>query len=260
MLDYSTKKIEKELNIIKQEVNSVNDFSAIRTNDIIKEYEGNTDYIEKYWLLSFNYAHRAACYLLVNNDLKKFKGYCYLSAKAGEVCISLYEKGIRTYMTATNRDLENRSNVLFYVNYAILANCNDLAVRIASEDSLMGSIVMKDYEKAKKYLPADITEKKSHAFFDEIEAILWSIVYMDEKKMNRYIEKRIRALRRQARISPAVYFDDYGLTLIKLAKERGMSCNLNVIELPQHLLDDSPINEEEWKLPEDREVEKILML
>lgn len=27
-----------------------------------------------------------------------------------------------------------------------------------------------------------------------------------------------------------------------------------------HLLDDSPINEEEWKLPEDREVEKILML
>lgn len=256
MLDYTTKSIQKELDIIKEKVNSVADFSTSKINEIITKYEGNTDYIEKYATLAQNYAYCAACCLLINNDLKKFKGYSYLSAKSGEMCISLYEKGMRTYMTVTNRNLENRRNVLFYVQYAILANCNDLAVRITLEDSLLGSIVRKNYEKAKKYLSKDVKEIKSKSFVDEI---FWTIAYMDEQKMNQYIEKRIRALRSQAKISQAVYFDNFGLALIKLAKERGMSCSLNVIELPQHLLDDSPINEEEWKLPEDKEVEKILM-
>ncbi len=55
-----------------------------------------------------------------------------------------------------------------------------------------------------------------------------------------------------------ICLDKWGLAWIKLARQREMICKLNVIELPQDMLDDSPINEEKWKLPEDKEVEKIL--
>lgn len=76
--------------------------------------------------------------------------------------------------------------------------------------------------------------------------------------MNQYFEKRIMMLRRQARAAAPTEFDSYGMALIKLAKYRGMTCRLNVRELPQHLLHDVPVNEEEWKLPEDPELDKIL--
>lgn len=48
----------------------------------------------------------------------------------------------------------------------------------------------------------------------------WTIVYQDEKKMNNLLEKHIKRLRRQAKSFPAVYFEDFGLAIIKLAKER----------------------------------------
>lgn len=65
-------------------------------------------------------------------------------------------------------------------------------------------------------------------------------------------------LRRQARATAPTEFDSYGMALIKLAKIRNMTCNLNVRELPQHLLDDIPVNEEGWQLPEILAVSKIL--
>ena len=37
-----------------------------------------------------------------------------------------------------------------------------------------------------------------------------------------------------------------------------MACNLNVVEAPWHLLDDDPINEDEWQLPEDSGLEQLL--
>lgn len=66
-------------------------------------------------------------------------------------------------------------------------------------------------------------------------------------------------LRWQARAAASTEFDSYGMALIKLAKTRNMTCNLNVRELPQHLLDDIPVNEEEWQLPEIPAVNKILV-
>lgn len=45
-----------------------------------------------------------------------------------------------------------------------------------------------------------------------------------------------------------------------LKTKRNISFNLNVIELPIHLLDDEHIDENEWKLPEDEELNKLLYL
>lgn len=62
----------------------------------------------------------------------------------------------------------------------------------------------------------------------------------------------------KANVSSIVCLDDLGLTMVKIAKGRGMNCKINVIELPIHLLDDIPVDKEKWKLPDDEELGKIL--
>ncbi len=91
-----------------------------------------------------------------------------------------------------------------------------------------------------------------------MQQILWTIVYQNEKKMNQFFEGNIREFRRQTKLAGATFFEGSALAFIKLAQERGMKCTLNVAELPWHLLDDDPINEDEWHLPEDSGLEQLL--
>ena len=259
MITYTTPSIEKKQLSIKEEVKNTPNFPIAMKNqfdEMIKRYEDDFDYIGKYDILSMYYADIAKKYLIAK-DTQNFKGYCYLSGKSAQICVLLYEKGKRTYMSLTNESLETRKNVFHYAQWALMANSNDVALYITLEDSLLGSLIIKDYEKAKKYLPENIDDIKSKSFIDEM---LWSIAYGDEKIFNRYLEKRIKMLRRQKRqgLTSYYYFDEFGLALTKLAITRGLECHVNVAELPWELLDDESINEEIWKLPEDKEVEKIL--
>lgn len=148
-----------------------------------------------------------------------------------------------------------RETAMYYTHYAILANCMALAVRIAPKDSLLGTVLVKDYEKAKLYLPEKVKEIRDSSYFQQI---FWAIIYKDEKKLNQYLETRIKYQRRHSNLMGVNYFDNYGLALIKLAQERGLECTLNVAELPWSLLDDVPINEDEWQLPKDNKLEKLL--
>lgn len=77
---------------------------------------------------------------------------------------------------------------------------------------------------------------------------MWAIAHGNEKIFNKYMEKSIKALRRQARISP-VTIDSRGLAVIKLAGQRGIVCHLDVIELPQSLLDDERLDTSHLVLP-----------
>lgn len=256
MLDYSTKKIDNYLHNIKETVNTTPDFASIKINESLEKFKGTKDYIRKYDELLRKYAYCGRNYLIAKNDIEKFKGYYNLAAKAGGICIKLAEKGYDTYQSSILDNLKTRRNVFHYVKYAVLSNDMDLAIDIAFEESLLGAILLGDYEKAKKYLPKDIKDIPNTC---DTEQMLWTIAYFDERKMNQHLEKVIKSFRRQAKTFPAVCFDDWGLAIIKLAKQRGMTCNLNVVELPYHLLDNEPIDKEKWKLPEDRELEKMLL-
>lgn len=255
MIDFTTKEIDKGLKVLKEGLKG----KGIDTTDIdelLKKKEDN--YLNKYQMLMIAYANHAVNSLLLYNDMYKFKGYCYLAARAGERLSDLYAKGLRAsgWCCSFNEALRNRGDISYYVKYAILANNWDLAVHIATEDSLFGAVLTQKYEKAKEYLPNDIKKLKK----EDDKQLLWSIVYLDEKKLNSCLEKRIKELRYYAktRVSDMEYLDELGLAMLKLAKRRGMDCKVNVIELPVHLLDDIPVNEDEWKLPEDKELEKIL--
>lgn len=259
MLPYTTTGIEKELDRIKNIVKSGQ--TDIETE--IKKYEElhgeSVDYLRKYCEYLIAYSSRASICLAINEDINKFKGYCFLAARAGNICFKLFDYGFRTKSWAQTfvRNLETREDIFFYVQYAILANHKELAMQMALEDSLLGSMLIGDYEKAKLYLLQEIKEVQYTSYVNEI---LWTIVYKEEKRMNQYFEKRVKLMRKEAKIGVPKYLDLFGLALIKLAKVRDMTCKLQVRELPQHLLDDTPVNEDDWLLPEDPELERILLV
>lgn len=67
-----------------------------------------------------------------------------------------------------------------------------------------------------------------------------AIARNDEKMFNQHMRERIKVLRRQGS-SMATITDSWELAVIKPAGRRGMSCSLDVMELPRQLLDDTRI-------------------
>ncbi len=177
--------------------------------------------MEKYDALMYAYGYCASAYFITTNNREMFKGFCQLTAKAGEICFRLYEKGIRT-SASWGKHLENKDNMFNYIRYAILANDYELAIRITPADSLLGSVLRQDYDKAKTFLPEN--PKVFQASWQDEERILWAIAYKNEKKLNQFIERRIKDLRRQASVAMPVYFDEHGLAWIKLAMQRAEAC------------------------------------
>lgn len=256
MLDYTTELIDAYLQQTKEMREKETDKELLER--ILREQEGNPNYIYKYYRLLSLFREWGQGTLYLNHDIASFKGFYYLAAKAGQICFKLYDKGYRTScVNCTNSVFENKNTHSTYAAYAILAGCRELAIELAAKDSPLEAALKGDFERAKGYLPADIKEISAN----DHEKILWTILYHDEKKMNKQIEKRIKEIRRYDKRNgfASHYMDYWMLSLLKLAKEQGMNCNLNIIELPLQVLDDdTPVNEEEWKLPEDKELEKML--
>ena len=246
MLTYTTIGIEKSIKDLKQIVRRDTAFAKNNVQECLKRLEGSSDILKKYQYLVYSYSSSAECYLLADGDVENFKGYCFLAAKAADILYRLYDEGYRTH-NAFIRQLENRNHIR-YTQYAILANHKQLALSLAQPDTPVGCMLSGDYEKAKALIPDQIQAAKYTSYIDEI---LWTIIYGDEKKMNRLFEKRIRMLRRQARPAMPTILDSYGLALIKLAQARNMNCNLHVRELPYDLLDHIPVDDEAWKLLAD---------
>lgn len=254
MLEYTTRDIEEIVYNIHNKVLNNSSFAEMEIRRVRERHKDKVNYLRLYQSLVGIYGYCAECYLLANNDTEKFKGYCFLAANAGSILFKLYDKGLRANDVFA-QSLGSRKNAYYYIQYAILANHPETALPITREDSVWRCILNREYDETVKYLPEEIKQEKFTSYVNEI---LWAIVYRNEKKMNQYFEKRVKMLRRQAKAATPTEFDSHGLALIILAKERGMTCNLNVRELPQHLLDDIPVNEEEWQLPKDPEVDKIL--
>lgn len=258
MLDYSTKLKDKYLRELKEHNDQEENLDEIALNRVLEKYEGTTDYICKYAVLNDLFESCGKRALYFENDIGKFKGYFYLAAKAGDICLRLYEKGFTTRGPISDMYLEDRSVALRFAAYAILADREDLALSITLKDSLLGAVLMEDYEKAKKYLPEDIKAISKNEDFD---LIMWSVIYNDEKLFQKNVERLIKSGRNCEKRLGVVnsYMHVIILAIIKLARKRGISCNLNVIELPMQVLDDAtPINEAEWQLPADEKLAEIL--
>ncbi len=82
---------------------------------------------------------------------KSSRDIVFLAAKAGSVVLKLYDKGLRSNDEFIKK-LDTRRNVVFYIQYAILANRPEMAVPFPKRDSAWRCILEQKYDEAMKYL------------------------------------------------------------------------------------------------------------
>lgn len=201
------------------------------------------------------YSTQGEMYLQIEANAEKAKEHHYISALAGELCYAMVKKGFPHHFLDSGRPYDFKENNFNFSRNAILANEYGLAFRIAGEDTVEGALILQDYEQACAMLPHSPEDESIHK--NELRQCMWAIAHNDEKMFNKYMEKRIRNLRRQGKIM-AVTVDSWGLAVIKLARQRGISCDLDVIELPQLLLDDARIDPRGLTLPMADKIHSVL--
>lgn len=257
-LPYSTKYIDKELERIRERkqkgICEELQLVQMRLDERIRE--GRYDWIINS-LCSFRsvYSSEGDYCFQVLHDIQKAKENYYLAASVSRLCYIMVKKGLPHHFMDSGSPYDFKKKNFNFSKDAILANETELALQIAGKDTIEGALLLQDYERACRLLPASPEEEAICK--DEIRQCMWVIAHGEEKTFNKYMKKRVGILRRQARIMATV-IDGWGLALVKLAKQRGISCDLNVIELPQHLLDDARIDTSGLVLPMEEQIHDVL--
>lgn len=263
LLTYSTKAIDTELERkrLRWEKLWQGNYEGQNFWDIINQRLDQRIEKQQYdWIIDslrdfrLYYSSLADYYLQIDVDPYKAKENNYLAALASEMLYTLLRRGFSHHIFDSGSPYDFQEKNFNYSRNAILANEPELALRIATEDSLEGALLLQDYERAQAMLP-DNPEDFSR--YNELKQCMWAIAHGDEKAFNKYMEKSIKLLRRQARIDP-ITIDSWGLAVIKLANQRGIACHLNVIELPQSLLDDNRLDTSNLVLPIADKINAVL--
>lgn len=189
--------------------------------------------------LFFYYAGEGDLHMQLDADTKAAKESYYMAALIGALCYEMIEKGFSHHVKDSGYLYDFKKNNFNFSKAAILANEYELALKMTGNDTVEGALVLQDYELACTILPESPEDNSIGA--DEIRQCMWAVAHGDEKLFNKYMENRIRMLRRYAWMNPTV-FDSWGLAVTKLAQRRGIKCKVNVIELPYQLLDEIKID------------------
>lgn len=215
---------------------------------LVKLTKEDCDIIEYYKMLSNYYCRYGKLKYVAEGSTVEYKKYFYLSAKAVELGISLLNKGIHTFEDTEN-NLCNNGGIYAAVR-AIIVGDNELALQIVGEKSMIGCILLGRYEEALEYtLPYREVTYITQSFI--------SIAKGDEEMLIKSIKSRIKLVRREAKLDVTLV-DEYCLAAMKLAKKRGMNCDIHVAEIPEDLLEDTLIDYENWQLPIPERVQKLL--
>lgn len=218
--------------------------------------DGQYDWIiNKLCNLFHCYASNGDFCLQLENDREAARNNYYYAAATAVLCYEMVEKGFSHHVMDSGSPYDFKKNNINFSKAAILANEYELALKITGGDTVEGALVLQNYALARTILPED-PEDTSIAG-DEIRQCMWAVAHGDEKLFNQYLLKRIKVLRHYGKLN-AVTFDSWGLAVIKLALRRGIACDMKVIELPYHLLDDRRINASGWIFPRAEQIDFIL--
>ena len=205
--------------------------------------------------LFFWYAGDGDIHMQLDVDTKAAKENYYIVALIGALCYEMIEKGFSHHVFDSGYPYDFKKNNFNFSKAAILANEYELALKMTGTDTVEGALISHNYSLACAILPENPEDDSMST--DEIRQCMWAIAHGDEKLFNKYLEKRINMLRRYARLSPTT-FDSWGLAVIKLAQQRGIQCNLNVIELPYQLLDNIRIDTSGLIFPKAEQILSII--
>ena len=133
---------------------------------------------------------------------------------------------------------------------AIIAGDNELALQLAGEKSMIGCILLERYEEAQQYtLLYDDDTYVNQSFI--------SVARGDEEMLKKSVESAIKQIRKEARMDVTL-IDEYSLAALILARKRGMNFDIHVAEIPEGLLEDTPLDYESLKLPIPEHVQELL--
>ena len=248
-LEYYIKLWEKK----KKQVISYYDESKTDIEKEIEYYLGkirekDSDIIDTYYMMSKYYMRYGELKYLVQDDVKEYKKYFYLSAKAANLCIKLLNKEIQTF-ERVRRDLLSYGGIYATIQ-AIIAGDNELALQLAGEKSMIGCILLERYEEAQQYtIPYDEETYVNQTFI--------SVARGDEEMLKKSVESAIKYIRKDARMDVTL-IDEYSLAAVILARKRGMNFDIHVAEIPEGLLEDTPLDYESLKLPIPEHVQELL--
>lgn len=199
--------------------------------------------------MSDSYSEYGELKYIGENSILEYKKNLYLSAKATEICYMLLNREGDEFEEINEEMLSGESSNYAAIE-AIIAGDNELALRLVGENSFIGSLLLGKYEEALNY-PLNYQERAY------IKQAFISIAEGDEKGLEENIIARIKQMRREAKIEVTMV-DIFSLGILKAAKMRGMTCNVNVAELPKELLEDTTIDYDKWQLPIPEHVQKLL--
>lgn len=253
---YSTKAIEKKLEQERSEriatfKAELMDVCFKRLREDIHERRYN-QLIDSYVGLFHQFSDKADYILAIDGSFPAAKRQYYLAALTASQFFRLVRARFPSQMRSGAGPYNFKKNNFNFSKDAILANDWELALSVTGDDTIEGLLLMGDYEKAKRTLPRDSTD-----IGDEILQCMWGIAYQDQPVFDKALKERIKILRRQGSRCSTI-LDSRGLALIQLALRRGMTCNLNVIELPWELLDDEPADKAGLSLPFEDELQEII--
>lgn len=242
-IDFSTKYWEKRkeelLKFCKKDPKIVLDLVPTFSERL--ETMSSDFYILNYYGLGLSYAKCAKNFYIIKGDVENCKKNFFLAAKAIEMCCTLYNQGL-SVKSDIAYEIENRDYLLSYSLCALIAEDEELALELCGRNSLLGCIVLQDYEKGIYYY--DKEEKDSI-----VSTMLWNIAKGDEKQFTKNMISYIKMIRKEYRIAVNL-LNEFGLGLLKLARKNHIFCDISVAELPQEILDVKiPIDYENWKLP-----------
>ncbi len=264
LLNYSTKYIDDEikrrqscLESAKHEIRTGMDYREILYQRLDQRMaEQAYDWvINSLCDLFFEYAQDGDIRMQLDVDAKAAKESYYIAALIGVLCYEMIEKGFTHHVLDSGSLYDFKKNNFNFSKVAILANEYELALKMTGMDTVEGALVSQDYSLACEILP-DSPEDDSIGT-DEITQCMWAIAHGDEKLFNNYIEKRIKMLRRYARLNPRT-FDSWGMAAVKLAQRRGIQCHIDVIELPYQLLDDIRVDTRGLIFPKAEQIRSII--
>lgn len=262
-LDFQSKKWEKEIIERGKVLKKLNNVlpGTINIENAVKSYKQltyvNRDYQTFYLAIGGNYQGIADAYYLKDNENKACIDYLYLSGLAELIAELLEERPIEE-----QRRHKNFSELDIAV-YKLIATGQELPDCIKEKDSVPVCIWNGDLEKAKRLLEqvnevTEVVHGSQYKLIKYLKMIFLAILKNDEELFNKELENRIRKYRKNM-VGYSVFIDEVSIALIKLAKERGIDCGINVIEIPQMFFDnDYQIDKEQVRLPFYEEVLEVL--
>ena len=248
-LDYCIKLWEKKRNqVIKYYDEQEKNYQKNIKYYCEKLSKEDCDVVDVYNDLAYMCERYGELKYVAKGSVIEYKKYFYLSAKVVELCNRLLNKGIDCDEDTKKEILDD--NIYYAAAQAIIAGDYDFGLKIAGEKSMIGCILLERYNEALEYrIPSDDDTYINQAFI--------SIAKDDKEMLKKSIESRIKLVRKYAKLN-VVMVDSYFVAILKLAKKRGMNCDIHFAEIPEDLLEDTPIDYENWQLPIPERVQKLL--